>query len=96
MGGHSHMDVEPVGKADGKALKDIGASWEARPAILYAGGKFIACSINTQPHGQQTIHDNDFDGQFCLHLTGSKTHGGDVVRGDHQAAIEKAYRWAHK
>lgn len=96
LGGHYHMDLEPARASDGRKLRRIGYSWSPRPAILYAGGRFIACSINTKPHGQQTIDDNDFNGQFCLHMAGSKTHGGDVVRGDHQAAVERAYQWAHK
>ncbi len=95
-GGHNHMDLEPFSKTDGKKMKKLGASWDPRPAILYANGAFIACSINTMPHGRQTITDNGFKGQFCLHMLGSKTHGGKVVRGDHQRAIRKAYRWAHR
>ena len=55
----------------------------------------MACSFNTKIHGDQTITDNGYDGQFCLHMVGSKTHGEQEVRADHQSAIEKAYRWAH-
>lgn len=96
LGGHNHMDLEPARRSDGVKMKKIGASWHPRPAILRVGGKYIACSINTKPHGNQTVKGNGFNGQFCLHMAGSKTHGGEVVRGDHQSAIEKAYKWAHK
>ena len=96
LGGHNHMDLEPADRASGAVMKKLGKSWKPRPAILYANGRFIACSINTMPHGKQTIKNNGFDGQFCLHMAGSKTHGGDVVRGDHQSAVEKAYKWAHR
>lgn len=98
MGGHSHADVEPVTAEDTAKLKKIAGgsfSWNCVPVILHAGGKYVACSINTMPHGDQTITDNDYDGQFCLHMVGSKTHGTDSVNEDHQAAIEKAYNWAH-
>lgn len=95
MGGHNHADIEPATKADAEKLKKLGASWHARPAILHAGGKYVACSINTMPHGDQTLTNNGFEGQVCLHMVGSRTHGGDAVRSDHQSAIKKAYSWAH-
>ena len=98
MGGHSHADVEPATAADTAKLKKIAGgsfSRDCEPVILKAGGKYVACSINTMPHGEQTITDNGYDGQFCLHMVGSKTHGSDSVNDDHQAAINKAYNWAH-
>ena len=63
--------------------------------ILKAGGKYVACSINTTPHGDQSITDNGYDGQFCLHMVGSTTHGTETTNESHQAAINKAYNWAH-
>ena len=98
MGGHSHADVEPATAADTAKLKKIAGgsySWDCIPVILKAGGKYVACSINTMPHGDQTITDNGYDGQFCLHMVGSKTHGTDSVNEEHQSAIDKAYNWAH-
>ena len=95
MGGHNHADIEPATKSDAAKLKKLGASWHARPAILKVDDKYVACSINTMPHGDQTISDNNFDGQICLHMVGSMTHGGENVRSDHQSAIKKAYNWAH-
>ena len=98
MGGHNHADVEPASAADTAKLKKIAGgsySWDCIPVILHAGGKYVACSINTEPHGDQTITDNGYDGQFCLHMVGSKTHGSDSVNESHQAAIIRAYNWAH-
>ena len=95
MGGHNHADIEPATAADAAKIKKLGASWHARPAILKADGKYVACSINTMPHGDDTIDDNDFQGQICLHMVGSMTHGGENVRSDHQSAIKRAYNWAH-
>ena len=63
--------------------------------ILAVGDKYIACSINTMPHGQQTITDNGYNGQFCLHMLNSATHGGQQVSEAHQTAIRRAYNWAH-
>ena len=97
MGGHNHADVEPASRADTAKLKAIsgGYSWDSRPVILAANGKYVACAINTMPHGDQTITNNNYAGQFCLHMTGSTTHGTTTVNVNHQAAINQAYNWAH-
>ena len=98
MGGTNHADVEPATKADTARLKKIAGgkfSWTCHAVILQAGGQYVACSINTMPHGQQTITTNGYDGQFCLHMVNSKTHGSGKVNPNHQACIEKAYKWAH-
>ena len=97
MGGHNHADVEPATKADTAKLKSLGGgySWDSRAVILYSNGKYVACAINTMPHGDQTITNNGYDGQFCLHMLGSRTHGSDKVNENHQAAINQAYNWAH-
>ena len=97
-GGSGHADCEPVSRSDtAKLLKIAGGSfdWDSHAVILYADGRFVACSINTKPHGEQSITANGYDGQFCLYMTGSKTHEGDSVSADHQKAIERAYNWAH-
>ncbi len=99
MGGHNHADVEPATASDtAKLLKVAGGtfSWASHAVILHAGGKYVACAINTMPHGDQTIRSNNYDGQFCLHMVGSLTHGSESVNATHQAAIKKAYDWAHK
>ena len=98
MGGHNHADVEPATAADTKKLlKASGGkwSWNSRAVILIAGGKYVACAINTMPHGDQTIRDNNYEGQFCLHMTNSLNHNTGKINASHQAAIEKAYKWAH-
>ena len=99
MGGHNHADVEPATKSDtAKLLKVAGGtfSWNSHAVILNAGGKYVACAINTMPHGDQTIKNNNYNGQFCLHMVGSLTHGTSCVNANHQASIKKAYDWAHK
>ena len=98
MGGSNHADVEPATKADtAKLYAACGGtfSWDSRPVILIADDKFVACAINTMPHGDQTITNNGFDGQFCLHMVNSTTHGSEEVNANHQEAIEQAYNWAH-
>ena len=98
MGGHNHADMEPASASDTARLKKIAGgsfSWDCIPVILYAGGKYVACSINTKPHGDQTIANNGYDGQFCLHMVNSLTHDSGKVNENHQSAIKKAYNWAH-
>lgn len=97
MGGSNHADIEPATKEDtAKLLKIAGGtfSWDSIPVILHAGGKYVAAAINTMPHGDQTISGNGYDGQCCLHMLGSKTHGSDSVNEEHQKAIMEAYNWA--
>ena len=97
-GGSSHADCEPASRSDtSKLLKIAGGSfdWDAHPVILYADGKFVACSISTRPHGDQTITGNGYDGQFCLHMAGSRMHDGKALNSEHQNAVERAYQWAH-
>ena len=96
-GGTSHADVEPATKKDTYKLwkLDHGFSWDRRPVILFSHGKYVACSIVTKPHGKQTIHNNGFHGQFCLHMANSRTHGSRKVDKDHMACVRQAYNWAH-
>lgn len=98
MGGTNHADIEPATAEDtAKLYKMVGGkySWDSRPVILIKGDTYVACAINTLPHGDQTITDNNYDGQFCLHMVNSRTHGSDSVNESHQKAIVKAYNWAH-
>jgi len=99
MGGHYHADVEPATAADTAKLKRIAGghfSWSSEAVILKAGGKYVACAINTKPHGDQTIYNNHYEGQFCLHMSGSKTHASSKENSHHQYSINRAYRWAHR
>ncbi len=96
VGGSSHMDVEPLTERDtGKLLDIYGGSWswDRRPVILIADGRMIAASINGMPHGDEISTTNGFEGQFCLHTTGSKTHGSDKVDSGHQRCIEEALNY---
>ena len=94
----NHLDVEPVSASDTQTLLDIyGVSSTKKITFLRRAayivtdqGYRIVCSIYGQPHGSQTVYSNKFPGQFCLHFLHSKTHGTDVVDGDHQAMIRTA------
>ena len=97
-GGVNHADCEPSGRSDTQKLRKIAGGsfdWDSHPAILYADGQFIACAISTRPQGRSTIANNGYDGQFCLHMLGSKTHDPEAVNATHQKNVNRAYNWAH-
>ena len=94
--GTNHLDAEPLTKADTAILLKINGgvdfTWHRRPMLVKYNGHVYASSIYSEPHGDQSIYDNNFDGQFCLHFYGSKTHGTGEVKADHQACIAEAMK----
>lgn len=90
--GSSHCDSEPLTSKDTATLKSIYGgswSWNRRAILVSYNGHVYAASMNGMPHGTSTI-SNSFSGHFCIHFSGSKTHGSDRVDEDHQAAVKKA------
>ena len=68
--------------------------WERRPVWVTVNGRSVAGSVYGVPHNYpagDTIPDNDFYGQFCVHFVGSTTHSTARVDAGHQAAIDYAY-----
>ncbi len=93
MGGNKHMDVEPKTKEDTAQMKaSMGGSWTwvRRPLLVRLKGTWYAASLYGEPHGQQTIHDNNMDGQVCIHFLNSRTHGTNIKDPDHQRCIRQA------
>lgn len=90
--GRNHADVEPLTKEDAAIMKSIYGSWswDRRAIIVTIDGKNIAASMNGMPHGGQQIENNGFQGHFCIHFKGSKTHIGNRVDATHQAAVKLA------
>lgn len=91
--GYYHADVEPLTKEDTKIMKEIYGgkwSWERRAVVVQLKNLYIAASINGMPHGGQSIYDNDFDGQFCIHFWGSRIHQTGRLDPDHHNMI----KWA--
>jgi len=103
--GGSHADGEPLTAADTAVMcriygvnnaQEIAEKnlWQRRPVWVTVNGRSIAGSVYGVPHnypaGDQ-IPDNDFNGQFCVHFVGSKTHSSASVDAGHQAAIDYAY-----
>ncbi len=103
----NHADVEPLTSSDTSVLCSLygvssGAQLESqnkyqrRAVVVTAGGYQFVGSIYAIPHGSDTVSGNNFDGQFCLHFLGSKTHGSDRVDNDekgHQDMIAKAVEY---
>ena len=104
--GGNHIDAEPLTKADTARLCQIyGVSsakqitekthWQRRPLLVTIGTRTFACSLYGVPHNSagDTIPDNDFEGQLCIHFPGSRTHGSDREDEGHKEAIQ--YAWEH-
>ena len=67
-------------------------SWKRRPVLVKYNGHVYAASMNGMPHGTQTISGNNFDGHFCIHFYGSKTHGSKKVDAMHQNCEAEALK----
>ena len=97
--GTNHLDAEPLTAADTKVLLKVNGgvefSYHRRPVLVQYNGHVYAASIYSEPHGSQTILDNNFNGQFCLHFYGSMTHGTDRVDEDHRdcEALALKFTW---
>ncbi len=95
--GANHLDAEPLSKSDTSVLKSIYEtwSWNRRPILVKYNGRVYAASMNGMPHGTTTISNNNFNGHFCIHFYGSKTHGTKKVDATHQSCIKTAmdYSW---
>ncbi|MGI6726482.1 MAG: peptidoglycan-binding protein [Christensenellales bacterium] len=91
--GYNHLDAEPLSSGDAETLKKISGgaySWRRRAILVMYNGHVYAASMNTMPHGEDTIPGNGFDGHFCIHFYKSKTHETNRVDGDHQRAVSQA------
>jgi len=92
--GANHIDAEPASASDTATMKSIYGhwSWKRRPVLVKYNGHVYAGSMNGMPHGTQTIKGNNFDGHFCIHFYGSKTHGSKKVDAMHQNCVAEAMK----
>ena len=92
--GGNHIDAEPATASDTAIMKKIYGhwSWRRRPVLVKYNGHVYAGSMNGMPHGTQTIKGNNFDGHFCIHFYGSKTHGSKKVDSMHQQCVAEAMK----
>ncbi len=91
--GANHCDTEPLTANDTSIMKSIFGhwSWRRRAVLVKYNGHVYAASMNGMPHGTGTISNNRFDGHFCIHFLGSKTHGSGKVDATHQNCVKAAY-----
>lgn len=106
--GGNHVDAEPltandtaticrmygVSSADQIESKNL---WHRRPLWITIGNRTFAASMFGFPHNYpdgDTISNNNFKGQFCIHFTNSTIHRTDLKCEYHQAAIQEAYNKA--
>lgn len=114
--GAHHADVEPLTAADTAAMcriykvndaQEISDKnyFQRRPVLITIKGHSYCASIYGIPHNYpkgDTIANNDFYGQFCVHFTNSQLHDGkgkDVPSAKnawfcHTDAIKEAYETA--
>ena len=92
--GANHLDAMPLTKADTAVMRSLYGqwSWRRRPILVRYNGHVYAASMNGMPHGTSTISRNNFDGHFCIHFYGSKTHGTGKVDSMHQKCVAEAMK----
>lgn len=107
--GFAHVDAEPLTAADTarlckmygvKTAKEIDTKnlYQRRPSLVTIGNHTYACSLYGIPHNYpdgDTIANNNFEGQLCIHFTNSKVSKSGKVDSGHKQAIEDAYNWSH-
>ena len=68
----NHADVEPLTAADTAAMFEAFGNKESwGPKVVYIklpDGRWSIASTHNVAHGSQTISDNNFDGQNCVHF----------------------------
>ena len=103
--GGYHVDGEPLTAADTKALTQIYKVrnaqeileknlYQRRPVWITLKGRSFAASLYGVPHNYpngDTIPDNDFNGQLCIHFYNSRIHESGKVDANHMKAIQSAY-----
>lgn len=93
--GANHLDAEPINSDNaGKLKKASGGSfsWMRRAVLVKYNGHVYAASMNTMPHGDDTIAGNSYEGHFCIHFLNSKTHETNRKDAAHQNAVARAAR----
>ena len=91
----NHLDAEPLTAADTAIMKAAYGgkiNYVRRAVLVKYNGHVYAGSMYGEPHGDYSIKNNNFDGQFCIHFTGSKTSGSGVVDSAHQSMITTALK----
>lgn len=90
-GGKNHAEVECISaKETSVLLKVFGGEFNfSKRAVVFqlSTDKLVAASLFGQPHGTNTVNNNDMNGHICLFFDGSKSHVGSVIDVEHQKQI---------
>lgn len=85
-GGDLHAEMECKSGSDTEAYKKVfgnAFNYSKRPMLISANGKLIACSLQGEPHGSDTVSNNDMAGHACLYFNNSKSHVGGLADVEH-------------
>ncbi len=85
-GGEQHAEMEAATANDATVYKDTFGgeyNFSKRPMLISINGTQVACSLQGQPHGADTVERNDMVGHACLYFNGSKSHVGQLPDVEH-------------
>jgi hypothetical protein len=92
-GGEKHAEMECASAEDTAVYKEIFGgvfSFFKRPTLIMCDGRYIAASLQGQPHGSDTVASNGMTGHACLFFEGSTSHVGSLPDVEHLNQIYKA------
>lgn len=85
-GGLHHAEMECATANDATTYKETFGgeyNYSKRSMLITVSGTLIACSLQGQPHGEDTVARNDMNGHACLYFDGSKSHVGALSDVEH-------------
>ena len=92
-GGENHAEMECAAATDATAYKEAFGgefNYSKRPMLIKIGEKLIACSLQGEPHGTDTVARNDMNGHACLFFQDSKSHIGQLSDREHNNNVRAA------
>lgn len=95
-GGEQHAEMESATANDSTVYKETFGgeyNYSKRPMLISINGTLVACSLQGQPHGTDTVERNDMVGHACLYFNESKSHVGQLPDVEH---INNVYTAAGK
>ncbi len=93
VGGESHAEMECTSPTDTTTYKETFGgefNYSKRPMLIDIGGRIIACSLQGEPHGDDTVSQNDMDGHACLFFYESRSHVAALPDVEHNANVNVA------
>lgn len=86
IGGEQHAEMECATANDATTFKQIfggDSSYFKRPMLISVNSQLVACSLQGQPHGEDSVARNDMIGHACLYFYESKSHVGALPDVEH-------------